>query len=283
MIGRGFLTETRGTSVDPFRSLPDAGDVTPVYAAQISGMLYDRYIGGSADGRLNPKRGVTRAEVMKVVDNLVDVLIDRPGVYTVPYGQNTLVLCKGVTLELEQYKGGGTQPNRTYLMGQATDNGVSFRSAPGNTRRPSTTLCYVSDEPATFTLDGSCDVGNHTNDQKKVLSAWFLPDTRFAGRGREDFPYILSTPEQFRLLAEFYGESSTFKYFKLSNDIDLGTLSAPIGSKDHSPISTNLDGNGYTVTYQMNALTLNESTCGLFYAWKGIFSEMTLTATPNPF
>ena len=262
----------------------DWNDVSDRYTSRLKMMLADHYVNGSSDGRLNPKRGITRAEVMKVIDNMIDVYISKPGTYDVYYGQNILVTCSGVTLNQvmrpqgfvnSRYTGG----SNTYLFGKdAAEGGTTFRNGAGDEGSATFLVYTVSQDKPFWNTEGKCTI---VKESAKAASTYQFPDTRFSGgRGQLFFPYVISTPEQFKLLAEFpdtgklSGES-----FKLACNLDLGALAAPICP--NTTVKANLDGGMHTITYQMKGITLEQPAGGLFFAWKGIVQNLTLAGTAD--
>lgn len=256
--------------------------VSDRYTSRLMMMVADRYVNGSSDGRLNPKRGITRAEVMKVIDNMIDVYISKPGTYDVYFGQNILVTCSGVTLNQvmqpqgyvnSRYTGGSC----TYLFGgDAAEGGVTFRNGVGE-KGAATFLVYtVSQDEPSWNTEGRCTI---RKEDTRTAKTYPFPDTRFSGgRGQLFFPYVINTPEQFKLLAEFQDDGKLSRQsFKLACDLDLGTLSEPVCPG--AAVEGNLDGGGHTVTYQMTSAVLEQPAGGLFFEWKGRVQNLTLEGT----
>lgn len=288
MIGRGFLMGINPLSrKDVFDSIKDADDISPQYVTPIKWLVIDHYVNGSADGRLNPKRGITRAEVMKIIDNIVDVYITEPGVYPVHAKQNVLITCGGVTLQRTDVPAGFVSPYRTsyvrnFLFGSdAAEGGVTFENHMSGDQTSKFYLYSVSQNPPSYHTGNRVELKTQRV-ETLVASTHVFPDTRFdAGYGSRDYPYLISSADQFRLLAECQDHTPLgYKSFRLTRDVDLGTLSAPLGEQeaDHQ-VFAYLDGGGHTVSYRMKNAFLEETYGGLFYYWGGGCSHLNLKGT----
>lgn len=282
MIAKAFSigTDQDVRSDEMQNRIPDWHDVSDRYTSRLKMMVYDHYVNGSADGRLNPERGITRAEVMKVIDNMIDVYISEPGTYNVHYRQNTLVTCGGVTLNQIMPPQNYVHPRYTgntytYLFGsEASQGGVTFRNGMDGTGSATFSVYTTGTGDPYWNTEGKCSIRKSIRSN----STYPFPDTRFAGgRGTLFFPYVITTPEQFQLLAEFQDDKLSRPCFQLTCDIDLGALSAPVCP--NATVKANLDGGNHKVTYQMADVTLEYPEGGLFFDWVGNIQNLILEGT----
>lgn len=85
------------------------------------------------------------------------------------------------------------------------------------------------------------------------------------GMGTSDNPYIITTIEDLKHIAQYVASGSTYlgAYFRLENDIDLDYIPwAPIGTSEAKPFSGTVDGNGFAI---INLYIKTDQTyCGLF-------------------
>ncbi|MCD7948202.1 MAG: S-layer homology domain-containing protein [Oscillospiraceae bacterium] len=96
------------------------------------------YLGGYSDGTFRPHNTITRAEVVTILDNMVDVFITQPGEYTFADRVSIAVLCQDVTLNLNTPTENPPTPPVTY--------GYRVFIAPGaqSTQRDGTVIINCS-------------------------------------------------------------------------------------------------------------------------------------------
>jgi hypothetical protein len=95
MFGRAFrIDESDGSST----AFSDAGTVSSWAAPLVFGMEEKGYILGS-DGLFRPHDDISRAEIVKIVDNLISVYISKEGVHTDDVMANALINTEGVKLK----------------------------------------------------------------------------------------------------------------------------------------------------------------------------------------
>ena len=98
-------------------------------------------------------------------------------------------------------------------------------------------------------------------------SAWTggIAEEFGSGFGTEALPYIITTADEFALLAKVINEQQngfTEAYYALGENINLGgKVWAPIGLSDETPFSAHFNGNGYTVS---NFIVASNQYAGLF-------------------
>lgn len=77
----------------------DAAEISAWAKEAVELMASHGYITGREDGKFDPKANITRAEVIKMIDNMTAVYINKPGTYTVEAKGNVIIACKGVILK----------------------------------------------------------------------------------------------------------------------------------------------------------------------------------------
>lgn len=83
-------------SQDLYGRFKDLGKPTLDEAMAINSVLNYRYMSGQTDELFAPHKGITRAELLTILDRAVGTLYDRPGTYGTPY--DTLVVNGNVTI-----------------------------------------------------------------------------------------------------------------------------------------------------------------------------------------
>lgn len=288
MIGRAFLMgRDRLSRRDALDGISDSADISEEYLQTIQWMMVDHYVSGSADKRLNPKRGVTRGEVMKVIDNIVDIYITEPGVCQVHAKQNVLVTCGGVTIQRTDVPAEHVDHRRTgyvrnYLFGDAAEGGVRFENHMSGGGTSTFHVYCVSEKTPSWQADSRCKIYS-PGSYSFTAETYDFPDTRFSGgQGTEASPYRIASAEQFLLLAEALdGTEQANKSYLLTCDVDLGSLTAPLTASQEQEVRANLDGGGHTVTYRMQSGSLSDSSSGLFTSWVGDCSNITLNGAAD--
>lgn len=76
MIGRAFAVPENSGNENPF---PDADDISGWASFLVDGMKAAGYISGYPDGSFGPKNTITRAEVVTILDKMVDYFYHEPG------------------------------------------------------------------------------------------------------------------------------------------------------------------------------------------------------------
>lgn len=276
MIAKAFLVGserdefTNGNILD-LRKVSDYRSMTGVYTGRISGMLAQGYVSGFPDGTFSPQSPITRAQVITIIDNMMDIYISEPGEYEVPMGKQVLITtCGNVIIHIK--KTGETRENvRICLMNDAAQGSVtvSYEDVDGSGKAP-VGFCTVSETTPQYQIEGDILAGRASF----MKTGSPIPDTRFGGgQGTSLFPYIISTPEQLKLLTETTGDPMR-RYFELDRDLDLGTISEPFDAGEEMS-GTTLDGAGHTITYHMSG-DITAHFAGLFSAWYGSCSNLTV-------
>lgn len=267
---RGELAETRASY---YKKTPtDFAQVSDQYTSAISTMLRLGFVQGSG-GKLLPQSGITRAEVITIIDNMFDLYVSQPGTYHLTYGESALVTCSDVTLLLDQVSKG--ESSTVYLTAGA-DRGIVLANDGGGTTASVSIFATAKQTPA-WTLRGDI---KESQTATRVLTEGTAADLRFAaGFGKKSQPYMIATAEQFRLLTGYTDSLDSHVYFKLGADIALPDGCAPLGSADGAFIRANLDGGGHTVIYQLTSDSYGQAGGGLFYGWNGQCSALTVGGT----
>ncbi len=225
-IGRGeaayLIANAFGLDDAPadWKKFSDVGNFSVVEKG-IHAMSYYSFIHGYPDGKFYQTRKITRAEVVTILDNMIDTLIDKPGVYDQPLGDNVLVSAAGVELKNQTLKylfvAPGVGDGQVTVTGGDLSQSVRF---------------VVGKEEKALSLpaqSGGRTVWTGLKTHRYELFA--------GGRGMWNDPYQIATLEQFMRLPEaLLGE-----YYVLVADITLTGKWTPI--KLLSP----LDGQGHTI------------------------------------
>ena len=133
------------------------------------------------------------------------------------------------------------------------DYGFSYQGEP------------IPSEDGIYTVslsEGSTFVGTVSYDGIPLYSIPFTVGNNASfsgGTGTENDPYIISTPEQFRLIYSL--DEGYKKHFELSGSIDLGGETLPPLFDEMFKFSGSFNGNGYAI-YNFNIV--DDNCCGLF-------------------
>ena len=95
MIARAFAVEENARNENPF---PDAAQISGWAALLVDGMKSAGYINGDNNGNFNPKAPITRAEVVTILDNIVDAYYNIPGEHENVTARNIVIRSADVTL-----------------------------------------------------------------------------------------------------------------------------------------------------------------------------------------
>ena len=95
MIARAFAVEENVGNENPF---PDAAQISGWAALLVDGMKSAGYINGDNNGNFNPKAPITRAEVVTILDNIVDAYYSVPGEHENVTARNIVIRSADVTL-----------------------------------------------------------------------------------------------------------------------------------------------------------------------------------------
>lgn len=96
MIAEAF--KLTAADADAYRTFADSSSIA-AYAREYVSALYEAgYIAGFPGGNYEPKKGLTRAEALKIIDNILDGIVSAKGTYTKDASKSLLVNSKDVTL-----------------------------------------------------------------------------------------------------------------------------------------------------------------------------------------
>lgn len=267
MIAKTFMIGEDRVDRSGLERFSDRDQIDGRFSGRIGAMVAGKYISGYPDGTFAPRKTITRAEVMTVIDGVVDLYVNKPGEYSVTGGQTVVVNCGGAVITGK--RDGGNAPAAVCLMGPAAEGDVTLKGTAGFEVRS------VSREKPEWKTSGGCAA-----EAKDALVMADLPepDLRFAGgNGQFASPYVISTPEQLCIL----GNPKIYEvdaYYCLDRDIDMGELIYPIGKRYPNCPMVWLDGRGHTITYRMSYKTRGPY-YGLFEQWYGECSNLTLAGT----
>ncbi|MCL2046900.1 MAG: S-layer homology domain-containing protein [Oscillospiraceae bacterium] len=98
LIANAFgITSNR---IQPSLHFEDNDNFTPYAMQAAADMHYYGFIGGFPDDTFRPSNNITRAEVLTVLDNMIDFIITTPGIYAFDDNAKILVACNDVAVNL---------------------------------------------------------------------------------------------------------------------------------------------------------------------------------------
>ena len=251
----------------------DYGQVSDQFTEAVSTMLRLGHVRGGADGRLMPKDVVTRAQVITIINSMFDLYVTQPGTYHLTCGQNALVTCPNVTILMDNVA--SREGSNIYLSAKADKNVVIAND--GGTESAYVSFFATQKGENAWTLRGNV---RESMVRTRTLSQSQSFDGRYAaGFGFKSHPYLITTADQFALLAQRTDTLDRSVYFKLAADLALPDGMAPLSSADGAFPQTNLDGGGHSVTYRIQSRSYSSAGGGLFYGWHGPCENLTVKGT----
>lgn len=253
MMANCFLIS--GTNTNAVNKFTDASDISEHMRGNIGAMLTKGFISGKPDGRFDPKGSFTRAEVVTMLDNMIDYYITKSGVYTEDLGKNVFIAAPNVSLPGYKITNLWLSPCATAGDATVTSNDVS------------PTYVYYWRHAGNQYIRKNTDAVPST--QSKYLRSDI--DKRFAGGyGLNWSPYLIENQVQLKLLGEYLGTSSNMYTFKLAKDIALSGKWESIGNYTgyityNETFHGTLDGNGHKITgLDVDIRQPDEISAGLF-------------------
>ncbi len=251
----------------------DYAQVSDQFTEAVNTMLRLGHVRGGADGRLMPKDVVTRAQVITIINSMFDLYVTQPGTYHLTCGQNALVTCPNVTILMDNAAPG--KSSNVYLSAKADKNVVIAND--GGTEPAHVSFFATQKGENAWTLRGNV---REDMVRTRTLSQSQSFDGRYAaGFGFKSHPYLITTADQFALLAQRTDTLDRSVYFKLAADLALPDGMAPLSSADGAFPQTNLDGGGHSVTYRIQSRSYPNAGGGLFYGWHGPCENLTVKGT----
>ena len=251
----------------------DYAQVSDQFTEAVNTMLRLGHVRGGADGRLMPKDVVTRAQVITIINSMFDLYVTQPGTYHLTCGQNALVTCPNVTILMDNAAPG--KSSNVYLSAKANKNVVIAND--GGTEPAHVSFFATQKGENAWTLRGNV---REDMVRTRTLSQSQSFDGRYAaGFGFKSHPYLITTADQFALLAQRTDTLDRSVYFKLAADLALPDGMAPLSSADGAFPQTNLDGGGHSVTYRIQSRSYPNAGGGLFYGWHGPCENLTVKGT----
>ena len=241
-----------------FTAFTDRADIDETYLMRIEGMLQHGLISGYPDGSFKPQNLISRAEIVTILNNMIDLYITEPGEYEIKVGQNVLVAAEGVTLSY----------NRTAMDTYA--RAVLFLTASAS-RGINVSTIEQSCPVAIFAIteDGSIHINRMDNmsgsislSSKLILEVVATHPTPSGILGSATNPYLVSNAEEFEMLR--YNRRG---YYELIADIVLPDNFVPIGTIDDGRDDAfygKLNGNGHTITYNIKSDNYTGQNIGIF-------------------
>ena len=251
----------------------DYAQVSDQFTEAVNTMLRLGHVRGGADGRLMPKDTVTRAQVITIINSMFGLYVTQPGTYHLTCGQNALVTCPNVTILMDNAAPG--KSSNVYLSAKANKNVVIAND--GGTEPAHVSFFATQKGENAWTLRGNV---REDMVRTRTLSQSQSFDGRYAaGFGFKSHPYLITTADQFALLAQRTDTLDRSVYFKLAADLALPDGMAPLSSADGAFPQTNLDGGGHSVTYRIQSRSYSSAGGGLFYGWHGLCENLTVKGT----
>jgi hypothetical protein len=224
-------------------------------------MVRKGFINGFPDGTFKPLQPLTRAHVMVILDNMIDVIIDKPGTYIErpAVSKNILLNCSGARLDCHSWF-----DNVFISPGVGSGRADIWHSTGSNVYVVGMNTKVYDMSPGTKT--------EHI--YVRILRDYV--DTRFGGGIGTSFnPFQISTEDQFMLLQGFDESESSQTYFVLTNDIQLTKPGAHI-----ERFYGILDGSNHTVSGINIEITNGDSkNIGLFGRLFGTVRNLIVEGT----
>ena len=280
MIRRAFGIET---TIDGGGYVPFTDDEIMLRHANVRSaaiaMRRFGFIRGHPDGSFRPFDMISRAEVVTILNNMIETWINEPGEYTISGTGNILISCGNVNI---------IDHNAEYIF---ISPGTKQRRVEIHTKERMPRRVFAkgwSDHNIIATGETGLTI-YHTfqKDQEAIEN---IKSEFASGSGTENDPLIIRTQHHLELLSPL-GKAGAF-YYRLGNDLDLEGRWRPI-----SPFSRNntwnygvdgtpsdafpghLDGNGHTIR-GLTCVTINDR-AGLIANLSGSVKNLNIEAEIN--
>lgn len=170
MIGRAFgITESTADL-----NYSDASSVMPYARGYVAAMSEKGYLSDTpAGGNFRPAEPITRAEVVNILNNMVDSLIQQPGIYSSGINGTLMLNTSGVTLKGCTITGDlviGPGVSGTVTLQDVTLNG-SIRNLGGAEVKRITTPVPTAPGTTQYITYGSSKIPVLTDVEKSILTA----------------------------------------------------------------------------------------------------------------
>jgi len=245
----------------------DIDDVAREYISSVTAVLYAEVVSGFPDGSFKPTANITRAQLVTILDNMIDVYIDEPGVYSRSLGGNVVVAAPNVSLSNQNIE-------RLWITPGATGVTTVSNSYVNNIQR----WCYNTTGFDRF------NVSAKYHGERFIRREY---DDRFAGGfGFPWSPYLIQNQSQLELLRDHEGCSSINAHFLITRDISLTgqwtplccVLSADDLFNDQHGFWGRLNGDGHTISGLNVRISKNgDIIAGLFEVVSGHVTSLTVT------
>lgn len=87
------------SNANTYKTFADSSSIAEYAREYVSALSEAGYMAGMPDGKFEPKKGLTRAEALKIIDNILDAVVSEKGTYTENVSKSLLVNAKDVTLK----------------------------------------------------------------------------------------------------------------------------------------------------------------------------------------
>ena len=276
MIARAFAIGWSGNK----KEFTDNDEISAEYRDSINQFYTAGFIQGSG-GKFNPKGTFTRAQVVQILDNMIDAYITEPGVYDKPLGEKICVAVPGVVLRNQlatiQYFviTPGAAAGKTTLVGSAPRSAILIATFWTHSawddddyfdRGNDFNMYGLRNTYACKTLKiRPADVGS--------AGAGFA-----GGSGTASDPYQIENQAQLEALNSYYGSEYSSVFFKLTKDIQLSGKWDPIGHKSSAAFYATLDGAGHTISgMDITADSSSGKTFGLIKILDGVIRNLKVS------
>ena len=136
LIAHTFAVPENAGNETPF---PDAANISGWASFLVDGMKAAGYINGDPNGNFNPKSPITRAEVVTILNNIVDDFYNVPGEYDSEYRsftpRNVVIRSAGVTLKNSIISGNLYITDGNVTLDNVTVSGTTFVRGGANSVR----------------------------------------------------------------------------------------------------------------------------------------------------
>ncbi len=273
MVGKAFGVPTEYSGDSGFTDLVK---ISPWAKLYVISMKKQGFISGMPDGSFSPKNKITRAQVVTILNNMVDNYIYQAGTYSIKTGNSgTLVNCAGVILNYANIAnnslfvspGIGTEKLKVIFY---SGSKLSIDEYVVGLAKDAVKIAEINEASETDIATSAYAKSLVFTDISDVVA-----DKRFSGgNGSPSHPYLIESQTQLAYLNGFC-DPNIYTYFKLVNDISITGNWIPISGGDYG-FSGELDGAGHTITYSTKITGAAPYYAGLFCSLLGTVKNLKI-------